>query len=445
MANSSIWALDEFKLYEDVWKARQQEFAKREAYYTGEVYERHKYRFGWVMAQRLYRGIRPLFLPFARAVQVDAGIVPGGWTWKEDAPEAWRKARAQVFAWSEWQTRGVLYVHYGAIYGNSALKVVDARDAGRVVVVPVNPQKLLVVQSSTYDPTPAISFYVEKRTEANGDEYEYAEVITPDSVRTFKNGLLFGFGGREAEYANALGFVPYVEVPHVESGEMIGECTFQPAMRILDELNELGSYLSDLIKKHAEPQWLASGIDDASELKKGDNVWTAPEGAKIEPILAQINIEDVRAFIQDLARNVSAALPETAFDDLREKDKIATATLELQLQELVYKVQRVRPNYDAGLIKALRMAGRAAKDMGLSEIAALDDEALTFDPRRPVVRADLDVREKIDYLIRTGAPASAVWELMGVEREKVQAWQTELDAQRTQFNNALDSAGETAL
>ncbi len=53
--------------------------------------------------------------------------------------------------------------------------------------------------------------------------------------------------------------------------------------------------------------------------------------------------------------------------------------------ELILLIRRVRPNYDRGLERAARMAGRAARSMGLAEIAALDDPALRFDPARPVL------------------------------------------------------------
>jgi len=66
----------------------------------------------------------------------------------------------------------------------------------------------------------------------------------------------------------------------------------------------------------------------------------------------------------------------------------------LQLIELVLKVLRTRPNYDTGLVRQLRLAGEAAADMGLSDIAVLNDEMLILDPDRPVL--PLDERTKID-------------------------------------------------
>ena len=81
-------------------------------------------------------------------------------------------------------------------------------------------------------------------------------------------------------------------------------------------------------------------------------------------------------------------MPELAFDDIKRKDQIATATLELQLMELVLKIKRIRPNYDQGLADALRLAGRAGSTMQLPGIAVLDSEQLSFDANRDVLPLD---------------------------------------------------------
>lgn len=440
-----LFSLPEYAGYANRWNARQQAFNERQAYYSGAVYMREKMRFGYFLGSRLYRGIKPLHLPFARAVNVDAGITPGGWKFPEDAPDAWRQARRQVWNWSDWSTRGVLYVHWGAVFGMSGLRISDLRDQRRVIMAPVDPRRFMLVGSGDYDDTPALAIYIDHRKDGDGKPFEYAEVITGDAVRTYKDGTPFGFGGRPPNYANELGFVPFVEVKHIENGEAIGANTFQDGMRILDELNQLGSYLSDLIKKHADPQWIITNAE-SGDLKRGDNVWYVPgENADVKALLAALDIDGVRGFIADLRDNVHATLPELAFDELKRKDQIATATLELQLQELVLKIKRCRPNYDSGLVQGLRMAARAAKTMDLSDVAVLDDEGLELDNDRPVLRAELDTRERADYLIKTGAPAEAVWTVLGYDKDQIAEWNAIKDARVARFNARLDSDGETAV
>jgi hypothetical protein len=357
---------------------------RRKKYYNGSIYNGVLDALGW-LGPRLYRGIKPLYLMFGRAVDVDAGIVPGGWLFPADSPTAWPEARDLIFSWSRWNTRGVLYLHYGATYGVSGLKVVDARDARRILVQPLDPMRFMLIRDpASYDDTPLAAVIVEKW--AGG--HEYAEVITAEEIRTFVDGEPAGVGGREAQYRNELGAIPVFEVRHLETGEILGEATYQKAIPLLDEVNQLASYLADIIAKHAEPQWAMMGSEPTELVKSGDNVWFIPAGGDAKPLVADIDIDGVLAFVQEIRDQCRQALPELAFDELKGKDRIATATLELQLMELVLKIKRVRPNYDDGLARALRLAGAAGAQMGLPEIALLNDPQLAFDEDRSVLPLD---------------------------------------------------------
>lgn len=398
MAVKSIFDLPEFQPYEKRWRARQEELLRRKSYYDGSIYKKMRQRLGW-LGPRLYKGIKPLYLPLSRAVDVDAGIIPGGWDFPEDAPrtQVWQEARETIFNWSKWQTEGVLYIHYGAQYGVSGLKIADLREQGKVVVDPAKPTCFMLTHAHQYDDEPAMSIWVEEREDNAGETFEYAEVIDPLAIRTFRNGEPTGFDGREPEYRNELGFVPFVEIEHLKTGEMYGEATYQKAIPLLDEVNELASYLADIIRKHAEPQWAVFGAEPSDLVKSGDNVWFFHStDSKATPLLAQIDVPGVLDFVREIRDQVHGSLPELAFDELRKKEQIATATLELQLMELVIKVKRTRPNYDDGLVQALRLAGRAGASMSLSEIAVLDDEDLTFDEERPVLPLDPETEMRLE-------------------------------------------------
>jgi hypothetical protein len=394
----SIFDLPEYKPFRARWDTRRKELARRKSYYDGSIYTDVRRKLGW-LAPRLYRGIKPLYLPLSRAVDVDAGIIPGGWTLPEDEPrrDAWQVAIDTIFDWSDWDIDGVLYVHYGAMYGVTALKMADLRDQKRVIVKPINPACVLLVETMEYDLTPTLAFWAETRADKKtGEEFEYAEVVTSETIRTFANGKPAKFDGREPEYANELKFVPFVEVDHIRTGEALGEATYQKAMPLLDEVNELASYLADIIRKHAEPQWAISGAEPGELTKSGDNVWFLPGDSKATPMVAGIDIPGVLDFIREIRDQVHGALPELAFTALLEKTQIATATLELQLMELVLKTKRTRPNYDHGLADALRMAGRAAATMGLGDVAVLDDEGLRLDEKRPVLPLDPETANRLE-------------------------------------------------
>lgn len=395
----SIFELAEFKPLQGRWQRRSQELARRQSYYDGSVYSKHRRMFSSDLRAALdplYRGTKPLYLPLARAVDVDVGIVPGGWGWPSDNDlpdgvsqgqlDAWKLARRRLFDMSDWIRRGVLYVHYGAVFGVSGLRVADLRERGQVQLCPCSPLNFLLVETGQYDAQTTMALWIEKR-EGDDGPVEYAEVIEADRIRTFVGGAPMGIDGRNPEYQNELGVVPFVEVRHMETGQELGESTFQKTIPMLDEVNELASYLADVIRKHTDPQWVAKGVEP-SELIRGDNVWFFPADGGAEPVAPRIDVAAVLSFVQEIKGNVEGSLPELAFQDLKQKDQIATATLELQLMELVLKIQRIRPNYDQGLVDAMRMAGAAARTMSLADIAALDDSALMLNYDRPVLPAN---------------------------------------------------------
>ena len=424
----TIFDLPEFKPYARRWRERSALFALRKSYYDGSVYRQTATNLGW-LAPRLYGGIKPLFLPLARAVDVDAGIVPGGWAWDDDTPDPVKAARDMVFDWSDWATDGVLFVHYGAVFGVAGLKVVDLRSMGRVLVVPVSPEMYMLIEGGQYDNTPRLALWVEFREGDNGP-VEYAEAIEADRVRTYIDGEPLGVDGREAEYPNELGFVPFVECYHMRTGAKQGEPTFEKAIPLLDEVNGMATYLADIIKKHAEPQWAIFGAEPSDLTHSGDNVWFIPGPGDAKILVPSIDIDGVLKFIQVIGENVRGALPELAFDELRAKDQVATATIELQLLELVLKIKRVRPNYDDALITALQMAGKAGASMGLREIAVLDDEMLALDNDRPILPVN-----RLDQIRLAEAELSlaAQMTLMGGEGRR---WDT---------NETADSGGEEEM
>lgn len=390
----TIFDNSEFAPLASAWNSRQRELARRHSYYDGSIYKRTD--LAW-LGPRFYKGARALYLPLSRAVDIDVGIVPGGWSFPEGSPQAWTDARKLLMGWSRWRTDGVLLVHYGASYGVCGLKVCDLRQQKRVLIKPLDPTKYMLLSEAMYDEDPTMALFVEHRCEPRSDEeFEYAEVITPDFIRTFRDGEPFGFDGRQPEYPNDLGFVPFVEIEHIRTGRQYGEPTYQKAIPLLDQVNQQASYLADIIAKNAEPQWAVFGAEPSDMVKSGDNIWFFPAGADAKPLLAAVDIDGVLAFIKEVADNMHGSLPELSFDELRSKDKIATATVELQLAELTIKIQRIRPNYDSGMVRGLQMAGLAAVTMGLTELSALADDNLDLDETRPVLPVDPLTQAQID-------------------------------------------------
>src|SRR5438105_9128323 len=149
---NSIFDLPEYKPLRRRWETRQAELSKRLSYYDGSVYDSALSGLGW-LTPRLAGAIKPLYLPCARAVNIDSGIVPGFWTFPDALSERFTAARDQVFSWSSWSIDGVLYVHYGALFGLSGLRIADLREASQVLIKPISPQCYMLLASGVYDAT----------------------------------------------------------------------------------------------------------------------------------------------------------------------------------------------------------------------------------------------------------------------------------------------------
>lgn len=393
---TSVWQLDEFKPYAAQYQARQQLFGQNWRYYKGKAYGQDLRGFrsliGGRTMRQLYSKIQALFTPLARAVNLDVALIPGDWAL---ADERHQDAVAGLFAASRWDIEGDLFIRYLMAMGEAGLKVVDDRVNGRLMMQAIRPDSYLVIPHGRYDPAIAQAIFVTTALDDEGKPIEEAEVIDAAQIRTFRGGSPAGIDGRPDTYDNALGFVPLVACLN-DGGEGVGEPTFEDAVPSLDRANELATYLADIIKKHAEPQWAVFGAEASDLEKSGDTVWFFPEGSKVEAILANVNIAEVMAFVADLKEEMKESLPELSLAKLVGVERVAAATIELQMSEAVFKIRRLRKAADQGVADALRLAGRAAADMGLSQFAGLNDPALAFDKARPVISVDALTRLQIE-------------------------------------------------
>lgn len=415
MASSiqSIFDREDYSQYKNAFYGRVKELTRRGDYYSDAAYKKFKTNvFANFVVPSAIKNVKAIFNPLHRAVSIDCGIIPNGWKLNENITDDESKSFHQVLEWSDWKTQGVLYVHYGAKFGCVGLKLIDDRVNKIARIEIVDPTMFMLVMDN-WTRKPKMSIYVSRV-----DEGEFAEVIDEKTYKTFLNGMPYkmnvvNVNGQEefvAEYENSLGFIPYIQVKHIEDGSEYGECTYQNAIEQLLETNDLATQLTDIIRKHSDPKYKMTGIkkDDQNYDENGkikpiaiskDNVTLLPEGVDLQAMYSDIQIADVNGVIDSIYKAVKSSIAELAFDELRGQSQISTSTVELQLIEFILKVNRCRPNYDAGIVHMMRMVGQIASDMGLNDLVTLADlPENAIDSDRDVL--PMSVETKLDIEIK---------------------------------------------
>lgn len=375
----SVFNLPEFKPYRARFMHRLNRFSQLRRYVDGSIYQDSNFR----LAHQLYAETKALFSFLARAVDLDIALVPGvmgPWELKEGTAQATIAAQAQLYEWSNWPITSDEWLEDGTTLGEAMLKIVPV--PSMVCLQRLRPELCLLVEH--FDPTEQeavdLALIVDRSCLDNaGEQYEYAEAITPREIRTYRNGDPFGYNGNPDRYPNPLGFVPIVETDNDSEDRP----TFSKVLPQITSLNEFASYLGEVIGRAIDAQWAISGAEQSDLTKSGGNVWFLPSDAKLQAVIAQIDIPGALAFIQEIKAETKANLPELAFDDLRAKAQIATETLEVQLVELDAKIWKMRRRYDHGLIRAHQMAALAAN---LTSVDGLQPLLLphAMDFKRPV-------------------------------------------------------------
>jgi len=178
------------------------------------------------------------------ALPLDAGIDP-----------ALHDAIDQICWWSGMGWLKYVIPYWAAIDGNVLLKLVDDLPNAKVYIRPV---RACLVTAIDLSPSHDVLFArtEEKITPATGEPYIYAEEVSKDWYRTFKDDKLYDFSGDlrlGAEYRNDWGFVPACWVPFQPSGTSHAAPAIGPALPELLAINSLLSQLDDMVGRGAKP------------------------------------------------------------------------------------------------------------------------------------------------------------------------------------------------
>ena len=340
----------------------------------------------------LYAKMRSIFNQITKIVDTDARFAMGERLQVQAEPEV-EGAINRLWEWSDFQQEKYLLCRYGACCGDAFLKVVDNRawelnpdpDPEAPVRLNVLPPDAVAPR---YDP------HDRKRMLACKIEYVHGrdihkEVITPEEI------LLYDERDPDrvvATYPNPLGFIPIVHIRNLDIGEEFGLCSFHNLLPTVDALNEIASFMIEIVKLYADPVIIGRGMERGSLRKQTVDadgrpvatVWwvPTPEGS-FEFLEWRGNLPDVLAFLDRIQAVIERSTPELTLSGLQDRSDISGYSISLHLIELVRKVEEMRGNYFTALERANRMALRILAMQGKGEFADMSHRIIA-DPVLPV-------------------------------------------------------------
>lgn len=432
---------------------------------------------------RLYKHIKGIRNPVRGLINTKANMVFGG---RLDTETFQRGAipiqtdnpavlEALKILWeaSRWQERKLEYVRTGVNLGDVALKVVDDPIRGKARLEILDPRK---IRDVTFDDVMNVKRIVIQYERTEDDEVElvdgrlierqnlktftYTEIITQDTVETFRNGYSFAFqtnvlGEPMARYENIFGFVPVVIVRHEElSGFKWGANAYHSSLIKIHENNDQATLLNDQIRKVIIPLLFATGIASADQIKKAtasekDNftILYGPKESALNAIQSVIDINAVLAALQSSEKELEREQPTLAWKRIREEGGNHTAPgIRAVTTDAVQEVEADRATYEGGLIRAQKMAMTV---MGVrkypggetfDENSFADGELDHQVKERPVIADTLSAKEKVDAMNQASAPLWLLLTELGFSDDIIEQVRSEEEAQkREDVRNALAS------
>lgn len=422
------------------WEARNFRYVDALHYYTNTVYtDLQTYATSKLQSMKLYGKTRPFFNPVARLVESYVAKVYGGVLDTQSLrtgsipintlDDDLRSNISTIWYWSRWSKQKSLLVRLGAMLGDVAINVVDDIDNQQVRMEVLHPAIFREVQfDSAGNPT-----YVEivyDYPDQNKRYHTFKQVITSEYYQTYRDGNLYSYDDKPAEWANDYGFVPIVFITHKDIGREWGVNAFQPSWNKIDYLNELMTLLYREVRKSVVQVYHGKGFQSANDLKIVGQEEEIPiikgsSDSELVPLAGSLNILDTLEVIKSQIEEIERDLPELALYNLRAMGGLTAPGVRAGWDDAIQRFTEARGNYDSGLILAQQMAIQIAALRGYngfrkwSKDAYKNGDLMHYVDDRPIIDDVLNKEQKIRFLVDIKAPTELIYSEMGFEREDI--------------------------
>jgi hypothetical protein len=420
-----------------------------------------------IMRPALYKHIRGIYNPVNRLNRLYVAKVYGGaldWELLRDgaipvdqADDRLRAALKQLWLWSNWQRGKNLFVRFGSVFGDSALKVVDDVEAQKIRLEVLDPRKIQDVEVDGVGNVKNVVIEYERTDFGGNKPYRYTEIITGEEFVTLKDGEEFPFyadaaGNPVSRWKNEYGFVPVALAQHRATDAVWGDVAFSDFLTKIDEVNDQASLINDQIRKIIVPILLMSGVqkNDQLEVRAGDrdglSIIQAGQGAQAFPLTGNLQLADASANLKDMLGELENDLPELKLARMLETGEVTATAIRAAASAGVARIVEAQGNYDECLVRAQMMATSIGGYRGYKEFGgfSLDSYARGdlqhYIRTRPVIPDDLTKLEKIQATQAAGASMELQLREIGYDEETIEE---EAERASERSANAVRAFGES--
>ena len=292
-----------------------------------------------------------------------------------------RKAIAQTWRWSKWASKKDLFTLYGGVLGDVFLEIVDDTDLEQVYFDTIHPG---LIVDSVQDRKGNLKSYtlMERRAHPLNASlqvtYEERCINEDGNVRyeTYLNGEPYAWDAKLGEtWPVDYGFIPMVQVKHIDVGLDWGWSEFHAGRPKFQELDDIASKFHDHIRKSVDPAWFMSGVsksrventvqrteqtpdqnDSAPDRESLPFIYATNPQARATALLSDLELEGVLKSVESMIEEIERDYPELHLDENIALATQSSRAIRVARQKTEAKVIQRRPEYDDALQRANMMA-----------------------------------------------------------------------------------------
>lgn len=340
---------------------RNEEYARRWAYYKGNVYLDSLVRGSLKKAGRL-KAIQEVYNCITQAVDIDARFIM-----KQDlavlCPEGkseWQDIIVQeIWERSSFQKNKYKLVRTGANLGDAYLIVQELDEFPFARIIVANSEDMEIFtnphdQEETERAHQHYNFYDEQARKVRS----WDRIWYKDRIETYIDGKLVEEYSGEYKYFDE---VPVIQIKHIDIGEAYGLHTWHSIQAQMDAVNEIASYLWLILQRYGEPTLIASGPKKPEKIVRHDGnvIYVGMDGdLRILEYVGNV-LPQIIEFSKIVTDYIQNSLPELSLNKIRNLGNLSGYAVSMHLADMVAKIEELRGNYADGIEYANALALKA--------------------------------------------------------------------------------------